>query len=141
VLCCFVKKIVRPTSGHLWSRQMQVIGDLMLQFAEAFRDQFTEERLDFMNEIEDGIRNSVDERYKKGQGPSGKSNSRELCPILTGYVVFQVLQSVLQQKLWVPSMRSIPRNLPSDVLLCGCFSYFVAIRSLFDFQVTQSGND
>ena len=45
--------------------------DSMSQFAEAFRDQFTEERLDFMNEMEDGIRNSVDERYKKGQGPSG----------------------------------------------------------------------
>ena len=57
--------LVRLASGPSWSC------DSMSQFAEAFRDQFTEERLDFMNEIEDGIRNSVDERYKKGQGPSG----------------------------------------------------------------------
>jgi hypothetical protein len=42
-----------------------------LQFAEEFRDQFTAERLEYMNEIEDAIRNIVDERYKKGQGPSG----------------------------------------------------------------------
>jgi hypothetical protein len=42
-----------------------------LQFAEEFRDQFTAERLEYMNEIEDAIRNTVDERYKRGQGPSG----------------------------------------------------------------------
>ena len=42
------------------------------QFAEEFRDQFTSERLDYMNEIEHNIRSSVDDRYKKGQGPSGR---------------------------------------------------------------------
>ena len=44
------------------------------QFAEEFRDQFTAERLEYMDEIEDAIRNSVDERYRKGQGPSGVDN-------------------------------------------------------------------
>jgi hypothetical protein len=41
------------------------------QFAEEFRDQFTSERLEFMDEIEHNIRNCVDERYKRGQGSSG----------------------------------------------------------------------
>ena len=54
-----------------------------VQFAEAFRDQFTAERLEYMDEIEDAVRNIVDERYKKGQGPSGTSNNAEL-PSLGG---------------------------------------------------------
>ena len=45
------------------------------QFAEEFRDQFTAERLEYMDEIEHTIRNSVDERYRKGQGPSGHSRA------------------------------------------------------------------
>ncbi len=72
-----------------------------LQFAEEFRDQFTAERLEctsrlhhlhfryiprrYMDAIEDTIRNSVDERYKKGLGPSGEAVSRECVPdISTG---------------------------------------------------------
>jgi hypothetical protein len=55
------------------------------QFAEEFRDQFTAERLEYMDEIEHTIRNSVDERYIKGQGPSGHSRAAAI-RILTSFM-------------------------------------------------------
>ena len=50
---------------------MTAVSVMRLQFAEQFRDQFTSERLEYMDAIEDSVRMCVDERYKSGQGPSG----------------------------------------------------------------------